>query len=141
MGKKTKSRSRPTRRAAGWVIAGFVLMFAGPAVNMLLIDNATMRSTGAPSFGLMSVALVLGLYGAWLDRRIRVRLLCVVNIILFALFIYMFFGLATLPKAHVLAQLETAPDFTLPDHTGQPVSLSEARAAGPVLLVFYRGHW
>jgi peroxiredoxin len=38
-------------------------------------------------------------------------------------------------------RLGSAPDFTLPDHSGTPVSLSETLREGPVLLVFYRGHW
>ncbi len=42
---------------------------------------------------------------------------------------------------------EKAPDFTLPDTQGKPVTLSEVlqpRAEGEkpwVLLVFYRGYW
>jgi len=34
-----------------------------------------------------------------------------------------------------------APDFTLPNATGQPVSLAALRARGPVVLFFYRGRW
>jgi hypothetical protein len=34
-----------------------------------------------------------------------------------------------------------APDFTLPDAAGQPVSLAALRARGPVVLSFYRGRW
>jgi len=34
-----------------------------------------------------------------------------------------------------------APDFTLPNATGQPVSLAALRARGPVVLSFYRGRW
>ena len=36
---------------------------------------------------------------------------------------------------------EVAPDFTLEDQRGRKVSLSEARAKQPVVLVFYRGYW
>jgi len=49
---------------------------------------------------------------------------------------------------------QKAPDFTLPDSTGQPVTLSMLRAGAPtvdgsmaeirgqwVLLIFYRGYW
>ena len=36
---------------------------------------------------------------------------------------------------------QSAPDFTLPDAAGQPVSLAALLAAGPVVLVFYRGNW
>ncbi len=35
----------------------------------------------------------------------------------------------------------TAPDFELPDPTGQRVKLSTLLANGPVVLSFYRGEW
>jgi cytochrome oxidase Cu insertion factor (SCO1/SenC/PrrC family) len=35
----------------------------------------------------------------------------------------------------------TAPDFTLEDQSGRPVTLSGFRDQRPVVLVFYRGHW
>jgi len=34
-----------------------------------------------------------------------------------------------------------APDFTLPNAAGQPVSLAGMRVRGPVVLSFYRGRW
>jgi cytochrome oxidase Cu insertion factor (SCO1/SenC/PrrC family) len=36
---------------------------------------------------------------------------------------------------------ERAPDFTLPDASGRPVSLADYRGQQPVVLVFYRGEW
>lgn len=42
---------------------------------------------------------------------------------------------------HSLRPGQLAPNFTLPDAAGQPVSLSELLAGGPVVLVFYRGNW
>ena len=36
---------------------------------------------------------------------------------------------------------DRAPDFSLPDATGRPVSLRERLSTGPVVLVFYRGEW
>ena len=42
---------------------------------------------------------------------------------------------------HSLRANQPAPGFTLPDATGQPISLAELLAAGPVVLVFYRGNW
>jgi len=36
---------------------------------------------------------------------------------------------------------DTAPDFTLPDAYGKPVSLAALLAHGPVVLTFYRGDW
>jgi hypothetical protein len=34
-----------------------------------------------------------------------------------------------------------APDFTLPNQAGAPLSLAALRARGPVVLSFYRGRW
>ncbi len=36
---------------------------------------------------------------------------------------------------------DTAKDFTLPLADGGTFDLARARAAGPVLVMFYRGHW
>ncbi len=36
---------------------------------------------------------------------------------------------------------QTAPDFALPDAQGQMVRLADLRAAGPVVITFYRGVW
>ncbi len=36
---------------------------------------------------------------------------------------------------------EAAPDFTLEDQDGKPVTLSDYRGKKTVVLVFYRGYW
>ncbi len=36
---------------------------------------------------------------------------------------------------------QAAPEFTLPDTAGDPVSLAALRSRGPVVLSFYRGRW
>ena len=36
---------------------------------------------------------------------------------------------------------EAAPDFTLVDHHGSKVTLSDSKNKNPVVLVFYRGYW
>ncbi len=36
---------------------------------------------------------------------------------------------------------EAAPDFTLEDQDGKPVSLSDYKDKKTVVLVFYRGYW
>ena len=43
------------------------------------------------------------------------------------------------PDAHGIGS--RVEDFTIPRAGGGSVSLSEARAAGPVAIIFYRGHW
>ena len=135
------SQTSQRRRATGWAVAGLVLVFGGPAVCLLLIDVPLMLSTGAPAFALMSAGVAAGLVAAARDRRAWVRLACGLDIVLLVLALVAFFGLAALPEATAITEVDIAPDFTLPDHTGQDVALSEMWAQGPVLLVFYRGHW
>jgi hypothetical protein len=36
---------------------------------------------------------------------------------------------------------QSAPDFTLPNTVGQPITLKELLARGPLVLSFYRGRW
>jgi len=36
---------------------------------------------------------------------------------------------------------QKAADFVLPDTTGEERRLSELASAGPLVLLFYRGHW
>jgi len=40
-----------------------------------------------------------------------------------------------------LAIGDLAPNFTLPDALGRPVTLSDQLETGPVVLTFYRGEW
>lgn len=48
---------------------------------------------------------------------------------------------AHFPIEQALAVGDEAPDFTLPDAQGRPVSLSEALKEFAAILVFYRGGW
>ena len=52
-----------------------------------------------------------------------------------------FAELAASGAAPGLAVGEQAPLFSLPDATGETVSLAARLAAGPVVLSFYRGEW
>ena len=36
---------------------------------------------------------------------------------------------------------DPAPDFSLEDENGKPITLSQFRGKNSVILVFYRGHW
>ena len=58
-----------------------------------------------------------------------------------SLALYVFVISATLPSTEGVVQVgEPAPAFQLPDHTGQPVALSDY-AGSQLVLVFYRGYW
>ena len=128
-------------RAGGRAFVGLFLTLAGPAAYMLLLDNARMRASGAPAFGLMAAGAVLGLSAFFYDRRWWVGLLGAFNVLFLGAFFYGFYWLMALPPSEPLAVGSTAPEFVLPDQEGRPVALAAYRDAGPVLLVFYRGHW
>ena len=45
------------------------------------------------------------------------------------------------PRGRPLSVHATAPDFSLSDASGRQISLHSVLEQGPVVLVFYRGHW
>jgi len=102
------------------------------------IDQPFLRASALTSWVLLAVALGLALSAARGDRRVWVRAVVVVQVAALAVALWAFFGLARLPETRVP---ERASDFTLPDQDGHPVTLSAELAKGPVLLVFFRGHW
>ncbi len=122
-------------------LAGLLLAIAGPFVYMALLWHAFSRSTGWPAFVLIVLGCVLAVAAALQDPRWRVRILAGAAVAWGGLFAVGFFVLAALPTGHTLAEGEPAPSFTLADTGGQAVSLADVRISGPVLLVFYRGHW
>src|SRR5262245_29586059 len=97
--------------------------------------------TGAVLWAFLASGLLAGGVAARGDRRLGLRLLAGIDAAIAVLWSFGFFGLASLPAAQGADRLETAPAFSLPDANGGTVSLAEARASGPVLLVFFRGVW
>ena len=45
------------------------------------------------------------------------------------------------PEVSPSKQTDRAPLFELPTASGEPFALADALPRGPVVLVFYRGHW
>ena len=48
---------------------------------------------------------------------------------------------ASIAQRQAIRLDDQAPDFTLPNHRGEPVSLRSLLGAGPVVVTFYRGGW
>jgi hypothetical protein len=111
-------------------------------------------------FGAAAALLAAGLRRAFSPHalyrgKIAGPILAVASIALTGIFVHLvFFASRGLPAAHSAPKVgQKAPDFTLPDINGKPVSLSgllaEAQAASSdngkpprsVLLIFYRGYW
>ena len=94
----------------------YLVAFAAAA---LIAAAATWHATRWPNLVALGLSLVLLVIGGYFN-----------------------FVLAKIPPApRVLRVGEPAPDFTLPDASGAPVSLASFRERTPVVLVFYRGYW
>ena len=121
-------------------------------------------------FGIAAVLLFVGVRRAFAPERRRISkiaasfIAALSALVLGAFILTAFIAARWLPAAHGAPQVgQKAPDFTLADTNGKPVSLSdllsspingktgnagaparierEARAPKGVLLIFYRGYW
>jgi hypothetical protein len=123
--------SPPGQRAIPWLS---VLL---AAVALIFLARGLKRAFGQPRLS---------------SGKILSSILALVTLLLVGLAIFSFLQARAIPASAGAPQVgQTAPDFTLPDTSGQPVSLAQlfAPAAGDppasapkaVLLVFYRGYW
>ena len=97
---------------------GYVIVFV---IATLLPSFALWRGYRPrwPSCVALVIAVPLLIAGAWFD--------CVV---------------ARVPDTPLAFRTgEAAPDFTLPDAAGRPVTLADYRGKKPVIVIFYRGYW
>ncbi len=121
----------PGQGLLSWII------LALPAISVVFFIVALKRAFGQPE---MYRGKILG------------SILGVLSVLLFAGSILLFQHCKDLPKSAAAPQVgQKAPDFTLNDTGGKPVSLSQmlatpidttsGKAPKAVLLVFYRGYW
>jgi hypothetical protein len=99
-------------------------------------------------FGVGAALLILGLFRAFgrpqLYRgKIFGSMFAAIAIALFVFFSYeIFYVLKQVPLSAQAPRVgEKAPEFTLADQNGKPVSLAELLSPNGVVLIFYRGHW
>jgi|CXWL01.1.fsa_nt_gi thiol:disulfide interchange protein len=122
-------------------ILGLALILAGVPIYMLMVDHPMLRRTAMPFWIMAAIGFGLTVSSILADRRIRVRVVSGISFVFIALFMFGFFVMSRVPDSPDFARLDMAPAFALADHTGRTVKLDEARSTGPVLIVFYRGHW
>src|SRR5262245_22232094 len=140
--------------------AGFLLVLAAPSLfGVVFFRFPATRAFPCPPFLLLAAGLTLmtlGLRRAYREPhlyrgKIVGTILAAVGVAIFALFGWgAFYFARQLPPSTGAPQVgQKAPDFTLPDKDGHPVTLSELLASGErgskrvsgVVLVFYRGYW
>ncbi|PYN50396.1 MAG: hypothetical protein DME00_05635 [Candidatus Rokuibacteriota bacterium] len=113
-------------------IAGYVAFLRVPTVR------------NHPELYLVAFALatLIAAAASWRAARWPNLVALALSAVLLVLGGYFNFVLARVPAtATALKVGEPAPDFTLPDATGTPISLASFRDRTPVVLVFYRGYW
>ena len=113
-------------------IAGYYAFLRVPAVR------------NHPALYLVAFAAATVIAGAatWQAARWPNLVALGLSVVLLILGGYFTFVLARVPPTPTVLRVgEPAPDFTLPDATGAPVSLASFRERTPVVLVFYRGYW
>lgn len=123
-----------------WI--GLLLSAVGGISYFLMLDVPWIRSAAIPNTVLTVAGLVLTV-AALVKRRSRVTIIAGLVSIFFSIgFLSSFYVMMKLPAAQATVAVgNDAPDFELPNQDGEPVRLSSFEGNGPVLLVFYRGHW
>jgi hypothetical protein len=142
------------KRRWNWSLwAGFLLVLAGllsyvpvfahfpvtrdfPWVNLLM-------------FAAGGALLVAGLMRAYRQPqlyrgRITGPVLAVLSVLGIGFFCYgLFYVARQLPESAAAPRVgQRAPDFTLPDHDGNPLALADLlEKSNAALLIFYRGYW
>jgi peptidoglycan/LPS O-acetylase OafA/YrhL len=150
------------KRRNGAMWSGFLLALGAWLCNVVFFANFPgQRAIPWLSVLLAVVAIILLAIGLWrvfgqprVDRgKILSSILSLVSLLLAGVAIFAFFHARALPPSSSAPQVgQKAPNFTLADTTGHPVSLDQlfAPAAGDsqgipppraVLLIFYRGYW
>ena len=145
------------RRRNGAIWLGLLLTVLGPLSSELEFIGFPESPLPWISLVLPIVGVLLVIIGLWRAFRqpqtyrgkIAGSVIAVVCLLLLAGSIKLFSIARQLPESAGAPQVgQRAPDFTLPDSDGHPVSLAQLISGSPgsaapkaVLLVFYRGYW
>jgi hypothetical protein len=132
---------RPQRRFRVLSAISPVLVLGGGVSYVALLDVPFLRSTGLLAFLVMGLGTALSVVALAKARGPWTWAVAGANVLMTVTFTYYFFVFAVLPEVQGLPRLTQAPDFAVRDHSGATVRLNDALASGPVLLVFFRGHW
>jgi hypothetical protein len=151
------------QRRRNWPLwAGIVLLLATVGINVPQIYDLDIPQGILPWLGLVVPAVAVGCFVIGVRRafaqpdiyrgKVTGSVLGVVALLLFAGSVWLFSHVRDVPPSSSAPKVgQKAPDFTLTNTSGQPVTLNallsmpidSSTGARPkaVLLVFYRGYW
>jgi AhpC/TSA family len=130
------------QRANSWAWIGLLMSAVGGVTYFLLMSVPWIRSTALPNTILAVAGLAFSVIA--LARKRTWVTICAgtLSILLSIGFLGSVHILMRLPADEgTVAVGHDAPDFNIPNQYGQTIQLSSYEGKGPVLLVFYRGHW
>ena len=126
----------------GPALLSVVLSLAAIAGYIVFLRVALVRNHPELYLVAFAVATVIAGVATWRAARWPNFVALGLSVVLLILGGVFNFVLAKIPAAPTVLHVgEPAPDFTLPDASGSPVSLASFRDRTPVVLVFYRGYW
>lgn len=153
-------KSVPKRRFPRSLWLGVLLVVAAPVLFMLVFISIP-AARDVPWVTLLMFGLGIGLLAAAVMKAYRdsatyrgkvgTPIILAFAVALTGVFAYgTLVGTRHLPASSGAPRAgQRAPDFTLPDQDGRPVTLAELLASAPgsagrpggVVLIFFRGHW
>jgi hypothetical protein len=128
-----------------------VIFFVNPPVQRAIPWLSLLLAVSALIFLGRGMKLVFGRPRVY-RGKILSSIVAAISLLLVSLVLIVFFHARAIPAAAAAPRVgQRAPDFTLTDTSGQPVSFDQlftpaaddAQATAPkaVLLIFYRGYW
>jgi cytochrome oxidase Cu insertion factor (SCO1/SenC/PrrC family) len=123
-------------------LLGVVIAAVTIAGYILLLDYTAIRNR--PWLYVAGLAVATAAAVASVTRRRSagtLTALVVCTLVLGAATFFNFVAARVPAPTSALRVGERAPEFTLGDARGRPVSLADYRGRKPVVLVFYRGYW
>ena len=126
----------------GPALLSVLLSLAAIAGYIVFLRVAAVRNHPELYLVAFAIATLIAGFATWRAAHWPNSVALGLSVVLLSLGGVFNFVLAKIPAAPTVLRVgEPAPDFTLPDASGAPVSLASFRERTPVVLVFYRGYW